>query len=414
MAFDFPSSPTPGQTFFDPASGARYSFTNGAWLQVASSPVLKGTTSDAPPSNPDPGQLWWESDTGRMFIYYNDGNSSQWVQISGPMGVRGTARGDQNLLVNGAFLVSQENGSAESSVSGAFVADQWQSIGTVLVLAAGSSNDAAPGRWYGHIRNTTANAAPSAGALLALYQPIEGLSLVPLRWRGADAIPAVLNFKARASVAGTYSAAVRDFTGTVSFVFDFVLPADTTTWKEFTVAIPPPPSGTWNLGSSAGGALVNITHTVGATYRAPALGWNTGNFTAGPGSTINTAAANSYLMVADVQLLPDPQSTGTAPPFVARSYAAELAACQRYWQTCFLMFMGNITVSNGYYGWVGTKVTPRTETPAVSGINQGAGGFPSAAGTFYYSGGTVYENRIATATVSGAIFQSLAYVNARM
>jgi len=85
MAFDFPSSPTPGQTFFDPASGARYTFTNGAWLQVASSPVLKGTTGDAPPNNPDPGQLWWESDTGRMFIYYNDGNSTQWVQISGPL-----------------------------------------------------------------------------------------------------------------------------------------------------------------------------------------------------------------------------------------------------------------------------------------------------------------------------------------
>ena len=85
MAFNFPDSPTPGQTFYDAASGARYTYTNNTWVQVASSPVLKGTTGDAPPSNPDPGQLWWESDTGRMFIYYNDGNSSQWVQISGPM-----------------------------------------------------------------------------------------------------------------------------------------------------------------------------------------------------------------------------------------------------------------------------------------------------------------------------------------
>ncbi len=87
MAFNFPDSPTPGQSFFDPASGARYTYTNGTWTQVASSPVLKGTTGDVPPGNPDPGQLWWESDTGRMFIFYVDpgGAPGQWVQISGPM-----------------------------------------------------------------------------------------------------------------------------------------------------------------------------------------------------------------------------------------------------------------------------------------------------------------------------------------
>jgi len=87
MAFNFPDSPTPGQQFFDPTSGARYTFSNGTWTQVASSPVLKGTTGDVPPGNPDPGQLWWESDTGRMFIFYVDpgGAPGQWVQISGPM-----------------------------------------------------------------------------------------------------------------------------------------------------------------------------------------------------------------------------------------------------------------------------------------------------------------------------------------
>ena len=26
--------------------------------------------------------MWWESDTGRLKIYYNDGNSAQWVDAS--------------------------------------------------------------------------------------------------------------------------------------------------------------------------------------------------------------------------------------------------------------------------------------------------------------------------------------------
>ncbi|HEY8097248.1 MAG TPA: pyocin knob domain-containing protein, partial [Methylobacter sp.] len=37
------------------------------------------TISDTPPASPTAGNLWWESDTGNLYIYYNDGNSSQWV-----------------------------------------------------------------------------------------------------------------------------------------------------------------------------------------------------------------------------------------------------------------------------------------------------------------------------------------------
>ena len=34
---------------------------------------------DGPPASPVVGQTWWESDTGNMFVWYNDGTSSQWV-----------------------------------------------------------------------------------------------------------------------------------------------------------------------------------------------------------------------------------------------------------------------------------------------------------------------------------------------
>jgi len=38
---------------------------------------------DTPPPLALPGRLWWETDTGYTFIYYNDGTSAQWVQIAG-------------------------------------------------------------------------------------------------------------------------------------------------------------------------------------------------------------------------------------------------------------------------------------------------------------------------------------------
>jgi len=39
--------------------------------------------SDTPPTGAKPRQLWWESDTGILFLLYHDGNTVQWVQVSG-------------------------------------------------------------------------------------------------------------------------------------------------------------------------------------------------------------------------------------------------------------------------------------------------------------------------------------------
>jgi len=46
--------------------------------------------SDTPPTSPSEGDMWWESDTGALYVYYNDGNNSQWVAVAqGPAGSDG-------------------------------------------------------------------------------------------------------------------------------------------------------------------------------------------------------------------------------------------------------------------------------------------------------------------------------------
>ena len=50
--------------------------------------------STSTPSSPSSGDLWWDSDDGGMNIYYDDGNTSQWVEVStGPTGAQGAAGG---------------------------------------------------------------------------------------------------------------------------------------------------------------------------------------------------------------------------------------------------------------------------------------------------------------------------------
>ena len=60
-------------------------------------PVLGLDISETPPTSPAPsvGDLWWESDTGHLYVYYDDGNSTQWVAVSqGPAGSPGPPGSD--------------------------------------------------------------------------------------------------------------------------------------------------------------------------------------------------------------------------------------------------------------------------------------------------------------------------------
>ena len=37
------------------------------------------TISDDPPPSANSGDLWWDSDQARLFVYYDDGDSQQWI-----------------------------------------------------------------------------------------------------------------------------------------------------------------------------------------------------------------------------------------------------------------------------------------------------------------------------------------------
>jgi hypothetical protein len=42
--------------------------------------IPAATVSTTAPTNAIQGQLWWRSDHGTLFIWYDDGTSAQWVQ----------------------------------------------------------------------------------------------------------------------------------------------------------------------------------------------------------------------------------------------------------------------------------------------------------------------------------------------
>jgi hypothetical protein len=82
MPLNFPNSPTANQIYTDSTTGSRYSWdaTNGVWRWAPNNVSLVVQT--LAPGTPSDGQLWFNSELGRLFIYYSDGDSSQWIEAS--------------------------------------------------------------------------------------------------------------------------------------------------------------------------------------------------------------------------------------------------------------------------------------------------------------------------------------------
>jgi hypothetical protein len=82
MSFNFPNTPANGALYTPLVGGPTYVWDTVAW-RLSSGGISAGVMiSDTAPVNPVHGQLWWESDSGNTFIYYDDGSSAQWIQFN--------------------------------------------------------------------------------------------------------------------------------------------------------------------------------------------------------------------------------------------------------------------------------------------------------------------------------------------
>ena len=72
-------------TITTPVSGEVLSYNGSQWVNTNAASIANATISDTAPGSPTAGDLWWESDKGRLKIYYNDTDSSQWVDASPPL-----------------------------------------------------------------------------------------------------------------------------------------------------------------------------------------------------------------------------------------------------------------------------------------------------------------------------------------
>lgn len=118
-------------------------------ITAASNGSASASISDAPPTAVN-GTLWWDSRIGRLFVYYNDGTTSQWVDASpgtgpvgpqGPQGPQGATgpQGPQGLTggINGGTLTGQLIG---ATLSMSMSQDGGANNGSFVVRASGTGD----------------------------------------------------------------------------------------------------------------------------------------------------------------------------------------------------------------------------------------------------------------------------------
>ena len=99
------SSAETGMLRWNTTTGSTEVYDGTAWGNIGGGAIISTTA----PSAPNPGDLWYDSDDGRLFVYYNDGTTAQWVDSS-PYGLPTDLVVEGNLTVSGTGYIQLPSG----------------------------------------------------------------------------------------------------------------------------------------------------------------------------------------------------------------------------------------------------------------------------------------------------------------
>jgi hypothetical protein len=301
----------------------------------------------------------------------------------------------RNYIINGAMMISQENGTTSGTASGYYPVDQFNmfSTGTTGVVSVAQVASITPGGSLNRLRATvtTADAAVAAGDLVVLSTWVEGLFAADLRAGSASAKTIVIQFGVKAPT-GIYCVVLRNG-GAINrtYVAEYAITAgEANTDVVKSVSFNLDTTGTWVTDTTAA-FIITWGLMVGSTYQTPAGVWTAGSFI-GSSNQFNFLGTNGNIFeLFDVGLY---EGT-TAPAFQVPDYPSEVRACQRYWEKGFARFLGTVAIAGGSLGSARPFAAPKRIAPVIT-----ASGFTNNANT---SGPSLLAGTTADSAVLGVV-----------
>ena len=219
-----------GQLYRAIAVSPAGAFVPANWAQIGGSVGI-----GVAPSNPQPGTLWWDSVSGQLFVWYNDGDTSQWViannatallntgflplaggTLTGPLTLAGNPATalqatpkqyidalpvamNDNRIINGDMRIDQRNQGASGTGFG-YCIDRWSyssnqaTKGTWQRSAQGASGIATNGCGYNLLFTSSSAYSALAGDNFGFFQRIEADMIGDFAWGTTGAQPVTLSF----------------------------------------------------------------------------------------------------------------------------------------------------------------------------------------------------------------------------
>lgn len=357
MALNFPANPTIGD--FD--STGSWQWDGEVWRGYQLSPS-SALVSPTPPLNPTSGTIWYNTVDGTFFVYVNDGDSSQWVEVransaaAGTLGKRVDAlestRPARNYLLNADFNINQRGLTSGGTATNGFGFDRWMFVGGTNMSAQTFANGVYPVNGYitnNYLRLTTSGQS-AAGDLTILRQRIEDVRVLAGK-------TVTVSFYAKAATGTPYVGVEFEQNG-MSINVDTIISSRVqinTNWARYSITgtIPAISSSvTLNAGHNL---LLSLWTSAGTTWAVRSGG---------------VPIQNNTIDFWGVQV----EEGSTATPFRTAhpSIQAELAACQRYYQRFTLPWGTPIYWNWGTAAYAGFTFPTMRVSPSIAALAVGS------------------------------------------
>lgn len=356
-----------GDMWFNTTEEILYLYVNNGvddvWLDILTDPSRPTFTAAASaPGGAGHIDVWYDTGDEVLSMWVNDGTNDVWMDIVTSTAIANqyvdtqtsqtftntetaTARSnmsvahimalaDQNLIVNGGFEISQENGATVANTSNYYSADQWR-----FVLNGGQNCNTYQSTtgtdhfdYSGAIVVKVANASPNTASYIRYRQFIEGTFTKKLGWGTSSALPVTYGFWATSNQTMTFCSCLRNSLANRTYINEHTIDA-ADTWQYYTGVIPGDTGGTWYSNTSVGIDL-NIAISCGTDDQNTASSWHTDSALATSGITNfgGFGAGNTFLLTGAFLLPGEHTISSEDAIYLQRPYDDELRKCQRYFE----------------------------------------------------------------------------------